>query len=161
MLNRCYSAKFHERRPTYIGCTVANNWLKFSNFKAWMVNQNWRGKELDKDLKVLGNKVYGPDTCMFVLPAINQLLALSGVARGVFPLGVNISPTAGGCDRYKAQISKYGKQYHIGRFDTEHEAYMAYKSAKLAYIAEIAEIETNQEIKAALLRLCQCEESFK
>ena len=39
MLKRCYSAKFQESRPTYAGCTVSAEWLKFSNFRAWIEKQ--------------------------------------------------------------------------------------------------------------------------
>ena len=50
MLERCYSTKFQERNPTYIGCTVSKEWLVFSNFRAWMMTQDWQGKHLDKDI---------------------------------------------------------------------------------------------------------------
>lgn len=36
MLNRCYNARYHKNKPTYIGCYVCEEWLTFSNFKAWM-----------------------------------------------------------------------------------------------------------------------------
>ena len=32
MLRRCYSDKYHEKRPTYKDCTVCNRWLVFANF---------------------------------------------------------------------------------------------------------------------------------
>ena len=32
MLERCYSDKYHETRPTYKNCTVCQRWLCFANF---------------------------------------------------------------------------------------------------------------------------------
>ena len=36
MLVRCYSTKYHQRRPTYKDCSVCNDWLLFSNFRKWV-----------------------------------------------------------------------------------------------------------------------------
>src|SRR5690554_513591 len=58
MLERCYSAKTQDRRPTYKGCSVSEEWLTFSTFKDWMKTQKWEGLQLDKDLLFEGNKVY-------------------------------------------------------------------------------------------------------
>jgi len=57
MLMRCYSAKHQERNPTYKGCSVSEEWLRFSNFKSWMERQDFEGMQLDKDLLFEGNKV--------------------------------------------------------------------------------------------------------
>ena len=72
MLERCYSERYQEKKPTYIGCTVCEEWLRFSNFKSWMETQDWEGKHLDKDLLVEGNKIYSPDTCILVY--LSQML---------------------------------------------------------------------------------------
>lgn len=66
MLARCYSPAFQRNQPLYIGCSVDPRWHRFSHFRAWMETQDWEGKQLDKDRKVLGNKVYGPDTCLWL-----------------------------------------------------------------------------------------------
>lgn len=66
MLARCYSPAFQRNQPLYVGCTVDPRWHRFSHFKSWMETQDWEGKQLDKDRKVLGNKVYGPDTCLWL-----------------------------------------------------------------------------------------------
>lgn len=74
MLNRCYSARYHKNKPTYIGCYVCEEWLTFSNFKAWMETQDWERKELDKDLLMEGNKEYGPNFCVFISRELNLFL---------------------------------------------------------------------------------------
>ena len=32
MIQRCYSEAYHKKQPSYIGCTVCERWLIFSNF---------------------------------------------------------------------------------------------------------------------------------
>lgn len=76
MLRRCYSKKYQERKPTYTGCTVCERWLTLSNFAEdikGLPNYDLYVKGthtfLDKDIRVPGNKIYSPDTCMFVTPS--------------------------------------------------------------------------------------------
>jgi len=66
MFDRCYNEAQLKRRPTYRGCTVAIEWHNFQNFAKWFEDNYIKGYQLDKDIKVEGNKVYGPETCMFV-----------------------------------------------------------------------------------------------
>ena len=82
MLARCYTTSYKQRFPTYEGCYVCKEWLIFSNFKAWMEKQDWEGKELDKDLLVSRNKVYSPETCVFVDKRVNLFLTESSANRG-------------------------------------------------------------------------------
>jgi hypothetical protein len=141
MLERCYNANVQKMQPTYIGCTVANDWLSLSKFKLWMENEEWQGKQLDKDILIQGNKSYSPSTCIFVTREINSLLTDRYNARGLLPLGVtDVTPRI---KPYKAQCKAYGKANHIGYYDTPEEAHEAYKKFKYKYIAEIA----NQQIE--------------
>ena len=57
MLERCYSKKYQVLSKTYSECTVCEEWLTFSNFKTWMEQQDWKGKQLDKDIIKKGNKI--------------------------------------------------------------------------------------------------------
>lgn len=75
MLERCYDKKFQAKRPTYTGCSVVPEWHNFQTFAEWMGKQDYEGKHLDKDIKVKGNKVYGPNTCSFVSPTENSVEA--------------------------------------------------------------------------------------
>lgn len=152
MLRRCYSPECHQRQPTYKGCSVVKEWHTFSVFKTWMKSQDWKNKELDKDLLVYGNKVYGPKTCVFLTRELNALLVLRGNARGDFPLGV--SKTSGNRNKqFIAQLRSGGKQKILGYFHTPEEAAETYKTAKLKHISNLAENEANLRIKEALLRL--------
>lgn len=77
MLQRCYSEKEHERHPTYIGCEVYEGWHNFQNFAKWYDNNYYEVDNekmcLDKDILNKGNKIYSPDTCIFVPETINKL----------------------------------------------------------------------------------------
>ena len=66
MLRRAYSPKWHERFPTYIGCSVCDEWLTFSNFKNWFDDNYIEDYQIDKDLLNHDNKQYSPEFCIFV-----------------------------------------------------------------------------------------------
>ena len=72
MMERCYSEHRKEKAPTYIGCSVSPEWHNFQVFAVWFYENYIDGYELDKDIKIKGNKVYCPDACMFVSPADNS-----------------------------------------------------------------------------------------
>ena len=71
MIIRCYDAKHHIKNPTYTGCTIVRAWHNFQVFAKWFNEHYIEGYHLDKDIKVPGNKVYGPDTCTFVPASAN------------------------------------------------------------------------------------------
>lgn len=71
MLSRCYGKSSHK---CYGKVSVCDSWLLFSNFKSWMEKQPWEGNSLDKDLLVLGNTVYSPDTCIFLPKHVNSFM---------------------------------------------------------------------------------------
>lgn len=148
MLKRCYSEPYHKRQPTYVGCTVTEEWKTFSNFKAWMETQDWKGKQLDKDLLVEGNKEYGPDTCVFVTRAVNMFMTGRGAARGELPLGVDIHE-----GKYRAQCNNpfTKKQEHLGLFSSPEEAHLAWKSKKAEHAKRLAEEQADERVKKALL----------
>ena len=147
MLGRCYSIKSHQRRPNYVGCTVVEEWLTFSNFKEWMTDQYWECKHLDKDILTQGNKLYSPATCIFVTPAINNLLLDHGARRGEFPVGACFHKASG---KFLSKCSVNGKTKHLGLFATPEEASAAYKLFKYELIAETAILQT-EPLRSALL----------
>ena len=152
ILERCFSKKLHEKRPTYAGCTLDPAWELFSNFKKWMESQDWQGKVLDKDLVSYHQKHYGPDTCLFISHEINNLLTLRANFRGNLPLGVSTT-TMRGHTYFIASCSFYGKQKRLGYFKEPEKAAEAYKTAKLSYIAELAAKEKDPRVRQALQNL--------
>ena len=148
MIERCYCAKYQEKRPNHKACTVSNEWLTFSNFRKWMETQDWKGKALDKDLLIDGNKEYGKDSCMFVDHSINALMNNHLAGRGLYKQGVTMTKDG----KYKASCSVNGKMKHLGRFSTENKAYAVYLSFKADLIQSIAvENSHNEKLKQALI----------
>ena len=140
MLSRCYSDKSQMKRPTYKGCSVCDEWLIFSNFKAWMEQQDWEGKHLDKDLLKEGNKVYCPEWCIFVDININSFVTDSGATRGKYMLGVYWDKQ---CSKFKVQCCNpfTGKRQYLGRYGDEMEAHLAWKNFKHEMACLLAESE--------------------
>lgn len=148
MIARCYDKKTQIKRPTYIGCEVSEEWLTFSNFKAWMETQDWKGKQLDKDILFTGNKVYGKETCVFVSSQVNSFFADSAAARGGYMLGVVLYKATG---EFRARCSDgKGKQKHLGHFETELEAHLAWKAYKHQRACELAEGQSDSRVAEAL-----------
>lgn len=152
MLCRCYNAKTQEQNPTYKGCRVDPEWHIFSNFKHWYDENFVPGYALDKDLLIEGNKVYGPNTCVFVPQQINNIFLDHGNARGPLPIGVSLSLS----NKYVARYRKYGVQTYIGIYNTIEEAQSAYRKAKKEYCIQAAnkylkEKKISQEIANAII----------
>ena len=82
MLKRCYSKKYLEINPSYIGTSVCSEWLSATQFRKWMEKQEWHDKCLDKDIIVPRSKLYSPDTCAFVLATTNSFVIARDASRG-------------------------------------------------------------------------------
>lgn len=137
LLKRCYSPNVQGKQPTYLGCSVSENFKSYSYFHDWCQNQMGFGQEgfqLDKDLLLKGNKVYSEDTCVFLPNSLNLLLITHKVNRGSLPIGVSANR-----GRFRAQCFRNPAPKHIGYFDTPEEAFNAYKQAKEAFIKAQAE----------------------
>jgi len=149
MIQRCYSEKYQREKPTYIGCSVTEEWHTFSNFKKWMEQQEWEGKHLDKDILVPGNKVYSPDTCVFVDGAVNVFLVDRGSAGGDWPLGVCFR---GDINKFRSQCSNpFTKQReYLGYFKDPQEAHLAWKQRKHELACQLADLQTDQRVADAL-----------
>lgn len=138
MFARCYSKNEQIKSPSYIGCSVDEQWHNFQNFAEWY-EDNWKPYmdktwQLDKDILQKGNKVYSPDNCCFVPNVLNSLLSKSKASRGNLPIGVVHTSSK---EIFGASIMKYSKSYHIGHYKSIEEAFQAYKVAKESHIKEI------------------------
>lgn len=147
MIKRCYSAKYQEKQPSYKGCSVTDSWLTFSNFRAWMLLQDWEGKHLDKDILTQGNKIYSSAFCLFVTREINILLTENKSNVGAYPTGVSFHTNN---NKFISQISLKGKRKNLGYFLTQKQAFEAYKTAKYEHIKEVA-LKQAEPLKSALL----------
>lgn len=150
MLTRCYSEARHTVRPTYVNCSVVEEWKTFSNFKKWMETQDWKGKHLDKDLLFPGNKEYGPDTCVFVDRIVNNFILESNSIRGTFPIGVSFHK---GSKKYVARCNNpfAKKTEHLGCFTCPEEAHKAWLIRKKEIATMIAAEQKDERIVEAII----------
>lgn len=126
MLTRCYDSKYHERQPTYIDCEVSPEWHNFQVFSKWYYDNFYQIEEeamsLDKDILIKGNKIYSPQTCIFVPQRINNLFTKRDNNRGNLPLGVTYNNK-----KYITRCKVNGKLKHLGCYDTPEQAFQVYK----------------------------------
>lgn len=135
MIKRCYSKNRQVKQPTYIPCTVDVRWHNFQVFGDWYDEFYVEGFELDKDIRMKGNKIYSPETCCFVSKEINGLFIKSNKTRGKYPIGVHYDKKS---KKFVAQISINSERNKIDDFNTPEEAFYAYKIEKETYIKLIA-----------------------
>lgn len=149
MLKRAYYQPYKDKNPTYKDCTVCGEWLLFSNFKSWMKSKDWQGKHLDKDLLTQGNKRYSPESCLFLDPEINNLVASCSKAKVIHKSGV-VSRKDNKTNGFAASCSNYGRQKHLGYYDNEDDAHEAYLKYKYKIISNVSMLQP-EPIRSALL----------
>lgn len=149
LLQRCYGPSRHKYSHTYAGCTVADEWLTFSKFKAWMELQPWEGNQLDKDILIPGNKIYSKETCIFVPGWINSFISNSQASRGIWPLGVSWNK---GKNRFQAHCSDPFNKKHVrlGYYDNPQEAHEAWRACKHEHACRYADMQIDQRLSDAL-----------
>ena len=114
-----------------------------------MEKQDFEGKQLDKDLLFVGNKVYSPETCIFVSPMVNSFTLDSGAARGEWLIGVSWHKQT---EKFVAHCSNpfTKKLEHLGLFTCEQQAHEAWLKRKNALAHELAAIQTDPRVAKAL-----------
>lgn len=140
MIARCYDKVRYPKYKTYNDCSVCDEWHCYANFKKWYDENFYRIDDetmcIDKDIIVKGNKIYSPETCVFVSQKINKLFVNNKACRGKYPVGVHYNKNlklfvaAVKIDNVKSQ-----KTYH----HTPEEAFESYKQMKEQRIKDIAE----------------------
>ena len=145
MLQRCYSAKFKERNPTYKDVICCEEWLLYENFYEWLHNQSnfekWLNGEkwcVDKDILIKGNKIYSPSNCCLVPHIVNGLFEKGEAIRGDLPIGVGKSKK-----KFQARCrNPFTKQVErLGNYPTAEEAFYIYKEYKENLIKRVAKEE--------------------
>lgn len=133
MIRRCYSINSLKTNPSYKGCTVSDEFMLFSNFKSWMMKQDYMNNALDKDILFHNNRIYSSHTCVFVPRYVNQFFSnLNRFKESSYPIGVNIKQ--GGHRKtiiYAAQgVSGYNSR-HLGVAYTPLDAHRLWQSYKV------------------------------
>lgn len=137
MLRRCYDPKHKKNKPTYEDCIVAEEWHNFQNFAAWHEENYYEVPneimQLDKDILVKGNKLYGPDTCLIVPNCINSLfkhkIGSSDLPKGVNKIG----------RKYRGSYTYNNIKINGPVVNTPEEAFRFYKEGKERIIKDLAD----------------------
>lgn len=99
MLSRCYNQKnIQYKNYGESGCRVCERWHSFENFvndipliEGWDISMFENGLlQLDKDIKIKGNKIYSKDNCMLVT-RIKNMSVIPSVMKdfiGIDPNGI-------------------------------------------------------------------------
>ena len=145
VLKRSLSQKEKKKNQTYSDVHVCAEWTVFTNFLSWWRANHTRDWHLDKDLLKPGNKIYGPDACVYVPQWLNLLTVDHRAGRGKWPLGVHFNS---GKQMFRAELTARGKRKHLGYFDNPQSAYDAYRNAKLEHVyslkAEIDDVDARR-----------------
>ena len=151
MLHRCYGSKKLNYNKAYIGCSVAPEWVSFSGFRKWVLEQpsDWQHEdyELDKDLLVEGNRVYGPETCLLVPKVVNNFF----YQKMTEDVGVRYFPNRKKPWRATCGSGSRNDKW-VKYFYTKEEAQHAYLEEKTRRGNIIAEGLTDERVKTAFLR---------
>ena len=150
MIHRCYNKKYQNRQPTYMGCSVAGIWHRFTTFRAWMETQDWQDKHLDKDLLFLENKIYSPNTCVFIDGKVNRFLQERQNDRGLYPIGVYLHKAS---QKFHARGQNVlsGKCESLGYYHNPEQAHQAWLAFKLSQAHILAAEQSDPRVAAALI----------
>ena len=125
MIERCYCDK---RNKAYEDCSVVKRWHNFQLFCEDIIKmKNWnkRGYALDKDLRVLKNKKYGPRYCSFLPYEVNNVFRSNRWKDRKLPEGVHLNKGS-----YVARFSLNGSFVYLGRFKSIEKAQKVVAKAK-------------------------------
>lgn len=138
IITRCYGQRFQKNHSTYVGTKVHPDWLYFSNFRKWWVSNYVEGWDLDKDIlyhpqKHGPDKIYGPDTCIFIPRWLNVFASIHQPGRH----GRGVNRYKNSYFFVKSTIPYYHKMIRINYIKTAEEAYVIYIRTKLTLIKSI------------------------
>jgi len=146
ILERCYDEPQKHKHLAYYGITtVCEEWLNYQNYAEWYYKNYYeidnKRMHIDKDILVKYNKIYSPETCIFVPQRINMLF-VEKPNKWNLPNGISMSKSG----KY---ITGYNTK-HIGNFNTLEEAIFSYDNEKRPIIRAIADEYKNMGIPLKL-----------
>lgn len=125
----------------YVECFACDEWLDFQKFAEWFESVQFykRGWQLDKDLLVKNNKMYSPETCVFLPEEINKALNTKSRERGELPLGLSwLTPEKQRINlQYDCKNSEFSLRRTMAKDQIE-EAFTLYKQHREGYIKFLA-----------------------
>ena len=137
MIRRCYNINdLNYHRYGGKGIVVCNEWHDFKNFKNWYIS-NYRFDladkgiilHLDKDLLSKNNKIYSPNTCIFLPKKINVFLANKQYNNKSGYTGVSWDKKS---KKWRTTINDFDthKKKHLGFFEDIEKANEVYEKQR-------------------------------
>jgi hypothetical protein len=149
---RIFLSKDTNNLSSYHDCRVDDRWCNFQSFAEWYYSQYTHPDEIydiDKDLKVRGNRVYGPDTCLLIPESLNVLIA-SDKAN---PLAQGISIRH---NKFRARVTIDGVRKTLGNYNSVEDAVAAYRSGRTeAIMSRSNKLHSEGKITDEILRLIE------
>lgn len=137
VIRRSYDLMHKKKQKSYEKVNVCEEWHCFDTYAEWFYQQKgWdKGFHLDKDILGNGDAKYSPETCCLVPANINILVSSCSSDKGKCAVGVSYSK---GEKRFCSFMRGATDSGFIGSYDTEDEAFRAYKKAKEFVVKETA-----------------------
>lgn len=136
MIRRCYDTFTILKNPAYVGVTVCEDWLCFSNYELWYDINYIPNFQIDKDLTIIGNRVYRPEACCFLPRRLNCIIGAKSYSGKVLPTGVSLHKRDG---VFNAKCWDGYRLVHLGDFSCANdaqEAYIVYKTNLVRSVAD-------------------------
>lgn len=133
MMQRCYSEGVRNDRPHYKNSTADIEWFNFSNYREWHKKNTMGDKklDLDKDVLIPRNTVYGSETCTLIPHFTNTIFESRGMNTNIV-----LNDNTG---KYDVNMVVLGTKKDVGTYDTFEEAKKGYIDYKQKYIKDVAE----------------------
>lgn len=132
-----------ESHASYADCSISDGWKHYMDFYNWTNNRDWEGLRLDKDVLIRGNRIYSPDTCVYIPNSLNQLLKQPKKSDSDICMGVRyLHGYKDSKDKFEA-YSKYEQKYiYLGTYYSKEEAHAAWQQEKVTHFEkEIQKLE--------------------
>lgn len=136
MIKRCYAEHLRHKHLAYTNCTMCDEWHNYQNFRSWYDTNYYDIREgrmhIDKDVMVKDNKVYSPETCIFLPQRINMIFMKKNrmIIDADLPTGLR---------RTVVGFSATYNTKWLGNFKTLKEALYYYNIEKQIHINKVAE----------------------
>ena len=145
MIERCYTQQQNYQSYQKENCSVCDEWLCFENYYYWYKENHYTINDeiicLDKDILChnlkLKDKIYSPETCLFVPQRINMLFIKNNHNRidSSLPIGVRETQYHTYVSTCRDINNKQVRRY----FKTVEEAFNFYKEQKEKLIKQFAD----------------------
>jgi hypothetical protein len=153
IVERAKSAKCKSKNPAYVDANITDDWKYFSDFIKWVdsqPNRDWQNCEPDKDLLGKGEKLYSPNTVVFISKTLNNFLRDERETKYGYMKGCSFNKRLGKFTATCSPVLDVRDVNYLGVFNTEVEAHLAWKAKKHEYACMLAEKETDPRIITAL-----------